>query len=93
MSRDAVNDLALHYLAKMKVLVVREIEREDIEFIAQVSKATFYCYFLLLLFSLLFLFFPCRHLAVVQLLVLTTSCLSTWDQLNLWRKCQLELVK
>lgn len=38
MSRDAVNDLALHYLAKMKVLVVREIEREDIEFIAQVSK-------------------------------------------------------
>lgn len=42
MSRDAVNDLALHYLAKMKVLVVREIEREDIEFIAQVSKATFY---------------------------------------------------
>lgn len=35
--RDAVNDLALHFLAKMKVLVVRDIEREDIEFICRVS--------------------------------------------------------
>ena len=34
--RDAVNDLALHFLAKMKILVVREIEREDIEFISRV---------------------------------------------------------
>ena len=35
--RDAVNDLALHFLAKMKILVVRDIEREDIEFISRVS--------------------------------------------------------
>ena len=35
--RDAVNDLALHFLAKMKVLVVKDIEREDIEFITKVS--------------------------------------------------------
>ena len=34
--RDAVNDMALHFLAKMKVLVVRDIEREDIEFISKV---------------------------------------------------------
>jgi chaperonin GroEL (HSP60 family) len=34
--RDAVNDLALHYLAKMKVLVVRDVEREDVEFISRV---------------------------------------------------------
>ncbi|KAL5463408.1 hypothetical protein EMCRGX_G032301 [Ephydatia muelleri] len=33
--RDAVNDLALHFLAKMKILVVRDIEREDIEFISR----------------------------------------------------------
>jgi T-complex protein 1 subunit delta len=33
--RDAVNDLALHYLAKMKVLVVRDVEREDVEFISR----------------------------------------------------------
>jgi len=33
--RDAVNDLALHYLAKAKILVVRDIERDEIEFIAK----------------------------------------------------------
>ena len=39
--RDAVTDMALHFLAKMKILVVRDIEREDIEFITKVSN-TFY---------------------------------------------------
>lgn len=57
-----MNDLALHYLAKMKVLVVREIEREDIEFIAQVSKATFYCCFYFFYFLFLFLFFTLQTL-------------------------------
>ena len=33
--RDAINDLALHFLAKMKVMVVRDIERDDIEFICK----------------------------------------------------------
>jgi len=33
--RDAVNDLALHFLAKMKILVVKDIEREDIEFVCK----------------------------------------------------------
>jgi T-complex protein 1 subunit delta len=33
--RDAVNEMALHFLAKMKVLVVRDIEREDIEFVCK----------------------------------------------------------
>lgn len=32
--RDAVNDLSLHFLAKMKILVVKDVEREDIEFIS-----------------------------------------------------------
>lgn len=33
--RDAVNDLALHFLAKMKIMVVKDIEREDIEHICK----------------------------------------------------------
>ena len=35
--RDAVNDMALHFLAKMKILVVRDIEREDVEFVSKVG--------------------------------------------------------
>lgn len=34
--RDAVNDLSLHYLAKQKIMVVRDIERTDVEFISKV---------------------------------------------------------
>ena len=34
--RDALSDLALHFLAKMKIMVVHEIERDDIEFICKV---------------------------------------------------------
>jgi len=33
--RDAVNELSLHFLAKMKILVVNNIERDDIEFISK----------------------------------------------------------
>lgn len=33
--RDAVSDLALHFLAKSKILVVKDIEREDIEFVCK----------------------------------------------------------
>jgi len=33
--RDAVSDLALHFLDKMKIMVVKDIEREDIEFICK----------------------------------------------------------
>ena len=35
--RDAVSDLALHFLDKMKIMVVKDIEREDIEFVCKVS--------------------------------------------------------
>lgn len=34
--RDAVNDLALHFLAKMKIMVIKEVEREDVEFVCKV---------------------------------------------------------
>ncbi len=34
--RDATTELSLHYLAKAKIMVVRDIERSDIEFIAKV---------------------------------------------------------
>jgi len=33
--RDAVNDLSLHFLAKMKILVVKDIERDEIEFVCK----------------------------------------------------------
>lgn len=35
--RDAVNDLSLHFLAKSNILVVKEIERDEVEFICKVS--------------------------------------------------------
>eukprot|EP00002_Diphylleia_rotans_P019971 TRINITY_DN386_c0_g1_i2.p1 TRINITY_DN386_c0_g1~~TRINITY_DN386_c0_g1_i2.p1 ORF type:complete len:499 (+),score=136.57 TRINITY_DN386_c0_g1_i2:68-1564(+) len=33
--RDAVNELSLHFLAKMKILVVKDIERDEIEFVSK----------------------------------------------------------
>jgi len=33
--RDAVTDLSLHYLAKMKIMVIQDIERDEIEFISK----------------------------------------------------------
>lgn len=33
--RDAVTDLSLHYLAKAKIMVVKDVERDDIEFISK----------------------------------------------------------
>ena len=38
--RDAVNEMALHFLSKMKILVVRDIEREDVEFVSKVCAGT-----------------------------------------------------
>lgn len=38
--RDAVNDLALHFLAKKKVMVIKDVERADIEFISQTIGCT-----------------------------------------------------
>lgn len=34
--RDAVNELSLHFLSKMKIMVVANIERDQIEFISRV---------------------------------------------------------
>jgi T-complex protein 1 subunit delta len=33
--RDSVTDLALHFLAKKKIMVIRDVEREDVEFICK----------------------------------------------------------
>jgi len=38
--RDAVNELSLSYLASMKILVVKDIERDDIEFITRTLGCT-----------------------------------------------------
>lgn len=34
--RDAASDLALHFLAKMKIMVVKDVERDDIEFVCRI---------------------------------------------------------
>ncbi|CAD6571927.1 MAG: T-complex protein 1 subunit delta [Cyphobasidiales sp. Tagirdzhanova-0007] len=33
--RDAVNDLSLHFLSKLKIMVVKDIERDEIEFLSK----------------------------------------------------------
>jgi len=38
--RDATNDLTLHYLAKLKIMVVTDVERSDIEFISKTLGCT-----------------------------------------------------
>merc|ERR1711998_253479 len=38
--RDAVNDLALHFLAKLKIMVIRDIERDQVEFICKSLNVT-----------------------------------------------------
>ena len=35
--RDAVNELSLHFLSKLKIMVISDIERDDIEFISRVA--------------------------------------------------------
>lgn len=37
--RDAVTDLSLHFLAKLKIMVIRDIERDEIEFISKSTGA------------------------------------------------------
>jgi T-complex protein 1 subunit delta len=38
--REAASDLALHYLAKAKIMVIKDIERDQIDFISRTIKAT-----------------------------------------------------
>jgi T-complex protein 1 subunit delta len=33
--RDATNDLSLHFLAKKGIMVIKDVEREDIPFVAK----------------------------------------------------------
>lgn len=34
--RDAINDIALHFFAKMKIMVIKDIERDDVEFYTKI---------------------------------------------------------
>jgi T-complex protein 1 subunit delta len=38
--RDAINDLSLHFLAKANIMVIKDIEREEIEFISKTIGCT-----------------------------------------------------
>ena len=35
--RDAVNELSLHFLSKLKIMVISDIERDEIDFISRVG--------------------------------------------------------
>src|ERR1700712_3325545 len=50
--RDAVNDLSLHFLSKLKIMVIRDVERDEIEFISKASRRFFqFSTCIILLFS------------------------------------------
>ena len=38
--RDAISDLALHFLGKKKIMVIKDIDRDDIDFISRTINAT-----------------------------------------------------
>lgn len=40
--RDAVNDLSLHFLAKLNILAIKDIERDEVEFICKVCSCSHY---------------------------------------------------
>lgn len=42
--RDAVNDLSLHFLSKLKILAIKEIERDEVEFICKVRYSETVCF-------------------------------------------------
>ena len=66
--RDAVNDLSLHFLAKLGIMCVKDIERDEVEFICKV-RAPFYN----LCWSLNILTFFLRALAASPSQTLTPS--------------------
>lgn len=37
--RDAVNELALHFLAKKNIMVIKDIDRDDVDFICKTIDA------------------------------------------------------
>lgn len=41
--RDALSELAIHFLDKIKVMVISDIEREEIEFVCKVSSILCVC--------------------------------------------------
>lgn len=40
--RDAVNELSLHFLSKLKIMVISDIERDEIDFISRVFFLLFF---------------------------------------------------
>ena len=70
-----MSDLALHFLAKMKIMVVKDIEREDVEFFCKVCSLLYKFFF--------FLFFSSRsHLKKKS----RTQLLGEWYGID-WKFC------
>lgn len=71
--RDAVNELSLHFLAKLKIMVVKDVERDEIEFIAKVS-----LYFYIYIYIFIYLFYSLSiyiHIYVYKLKKINFSLL------------------
>lgn len=91
--RDAVNDLSLHFLAKLKIMVVKDIERDEVEFICKVSTINQYEYqhrcidkLIYLLTATFIIIMVYRVLVVNPLLMLNRSLRINWVQPILSRK-------
>ena len=85
--RDAISDLAIHYLAKMKILIVKDVEREDVPFIAKVDEQPAY---MLLTFSGNC---HCRHWVVNPSPVWIIFNRTCWALLISWKKSPRDLIK
>lgn len=59
--RDAVTDLSLQYLAKMKIMVVKDIERDEIEYISKVNYFLLYYFYIIIIKTL-----GCQPIASIE---------------------------
>ena len=76
--RDAVNELSLHFLSKLKIMVISDIERDEIDFISRV-------------FSIFLFLMNHRLQVVVLLLILIVLLLISQVVLNQLKKLILKV--
>jgi len=79
--RDAVNDLSLHFLSKLNILAIKDIERDEVEFICKVRNVLSS-----LAWEVQCADIPSRALDANQLPTSTRSQRTSLDLQILWRK-------
>ena len=80
--RDAVNELSLHFLAKLNILAVKDIERDEVEFICKVCR--------FIIWVMLSLLTSHRALDASRLQILTPLLRRGLERLSLLKKCNLQ---